>query len=632
MQTLPVTESAEAEDGQLRVSFLPLSVAGRIGFTLMPGRRGRDAEGRMWTRDLEEDVDRLVRVVGVESLVLLVSDSELSAGRAGELSTLAERRGLEVVSAPLARLPRTLPSALLDGIVRRAEAGRTVVLVSADGQGRAPYVAARLLIAQGTAPERALRVLRRLAPSCLTEPAWMDALGLSSAPATRVADPVEARADERFDDEPSRPRWLDGLDEEVEPVEGALAAPSEERPLRTVAAPRAAMLYRSASSSTSTEPASSEAPLDPPWTREDTLFVDGPPPREPLESAPPIRTEPPAPSPAPQVSDLVEREPLRAASYGPLESAFVGALVGAALGDAFGAPLERIEDPERLETATRARALPELAVPPGGRSPVALLSDETQQLELAIETLIEVGRRRLELDVTLERLAERLGRWSTHPRGGHRNPEGGSVELARRLSEGTPWPEVGSNALAGAHGLLRAVPFGLSFSNDPRRAEHWAAAQSRITHRNERSVAAAAALAATLAALTRGEPLTFSLSEGVAAACRYDPSAAARLALALRDADAGVPPSRALEQRRERNTLEVLESAFYVVRRVPDDLEGAVRIAAATPGDSDAVAALTGALIGARLGAGALPQAWVGVLERAEGLEALALALAASRG
>ena len=206
------------------------------------------------------------------------------------------------------------------------------------------------------------------------------------------------------------------------------------------------------------------------------------------------------------------------------------------------------------------------------------------------------------------------------------------MELARRLSEGTPWPEVGSNALAGAHGLLRAVPFGLSFSNDPRRAEHWAAAQSRITHRNERSVAAAAALAATLAALTRGEPLTFSLSEGVAAACRYDPSAAARLALALRDADAGVPPSRALEQRRERNTLEVLESAFYVVRRVPDDLEGAVRIAAATPGDSDAVAALTGALIGARLGAGALPQAWVGVLERAEGLEALALALAASRG
>jgi poly(ADP-ribose) glycohydrolase ARH3 len=272
-----------------------------------------------------------------------------------------------------------------------------------------------------------------------------------------------------------------------------------------------------------------------------------------------------------------------------------------------------------------------VASSPDGGAPAALVSADTQLAEHALETVIEARQRRLELEATLARLAERVGRWHAQPRGGHRSPDPSHLEAAERLARGTPWTEAASNASSGAAGLPRAPAFGLAFSDDLRRAEQWGAAQCRVTHRGREAVAASAALSVGVARLARGERLSVALSEMVAAACRESPRLAARLARALHDADAGVPPAVGLARASAATAADALTMAFFVVRRHPDDLERALREAVMTPGPSSTAAGAVGALLGARLGAGALPPGWLAVLERKDELEARALAAAASR-
>ena len=589
-------------EGQLRVHFLPLSVDGRIGFTLLPGRRGRDPEGRFWTRDLEEDLERMTRVVGADVLLLLTEPDELAASRVPGLVAAAQSRGLEVVERPLSpEAPPDDPRAvapLLERISAEITAGRTVVLVCGDGLGRAPMIAACFLVGEGWSADRALGVIRKLrGPDCL--------------PPGPRADFVAAFADRSSAHRapPSRPAWP-APEPKVEPNDERLASspgPATSRrdagsAVRTVGGAQVAALYGGVAELDPVEPGAAVAEA-----------------AEVVEQLDLARAAPEA--------DVHPRTTLS-----PVESACVGALLGAALGDALGAPLEAIRDRATLVArfGPEGPRAPRLASPPGGGPPLALASDDGQLLELAVETLIEATQRRWELGSTLDRLAERIGRWAEQPRGGHRDPEPSSLESARRLADGVPWAEAGSNGTAGTSHLARAVAFGVAFGQDLRKTERWAGAQSRLTHRAPESVACGAALGVGVARLARGEPVVEALSEMVAAACRLSPRVAARLARALHDADAGVPTEVALDRWTEPTATDALSTAVFVVRRHPEDLEGALREAVTTPGDSDAAGVCVGGLLGARLGAAALPPGWLAVLERRAEREALALALAAA--
>ena len=58
--------------------------------------------------------------------------------------------------------------------------------------------------------------------------------------------------------------------------------------------------------------------------------------------------------------------------------------------------------------------------------------------------------------------------------------------------------------------------------------------------------------------------------------------------------------------------------------RHPDDLRAAVLEGANTPGDSDSIATIAGALLGAHLGFDAIPSDWVTDVERSDELLQLA--------
>jgi len=63
---------------------------------------------------------------------------------------------------------------------------------------------------------------------------------------------------------------------------------------------------------------------------------------------------------------------------------------------------------------------------------------------------------------------------------------------------------------------------------------------------------------------------------------------------------------------------------MFVVARHPQDIRAALLEGANASGDSDSIATLAGALLGARLGLQALPPEWVRDVERSEVLLGLA--------
>jgi ADP-ribosylglycohydrolase len=69
---------------------------------------------------------------------------------------------------------------------------------------------------------------------------------------------------------------------------------------------------------------------------------------------------------------------------------------------------------------------------------------------------------------------------------------------------------------------------------------------------------------------------------------------------------------------------EAIAAAAYILARHADDPREAVLEGANAPGDSDSIATLAGALVGARLGIKALPPEWVRDVERSAELLDLA--------
>jgi ADP-ribosylglycohydrolase len=174
---------------------------------------------------------------------------------------------------------------------------------------------------------------------------------------------------------------------------------------------------------------------------------------------------------------------------------------------------------------------------------------------------------------------------------------------------------------------MRAYPFGLVFADDLARCEAWAVAHSKLTHRDPIALAASAAMAVGVARTVRGESTAHVLSEMVAAACRYSAKTARMMAEALEEAASGVGPEVTLDRNRGWAAHEAIAAAVYVVARHPEDARAAILEGANTPGDSDSIATLAGALVGARVGVAGLPSDWVRDVERAEELTALALSI-----
>jgi len=162
---------------------------------------------------------------------------------------------------------------------------------------------------------------------------------------------------------------------------------------------------------------------------------------------------------------------------------------------------------------------------------------------------------------------------------------------------------------------MRAYPFGLLFADDPERAATWAAEHSRMTHGDPIALAACAAMAKGIALMVSGRP-DGVLDEMVAAAGEHSAKTAAMMKRAIDEGVDGVGPDVSLDRLRSWAAHEAIAAGVYLLARHPDDTRTGIIEGANTPGDSDSIATIAGALLGARNGLESIPAEWVRDVER----------------
>jgi ADP-ribosylglycohydrolase len=301
---------------------------------------------------------------------------------------------------------------------------------------------------------------------------------------------------------------------------------------------------------------------------------------------------------------------------------FCGAILGAAIGDAMGHPTEFMSMWQIREKFGEDGVKGyELRWQTDKGVSYAPYTDDTQMAEIVLRTLIDARSCNWDLHPTMLLMAERFIEWSNNPQGGHRAPGKACLEGCRMLEEGIEWSKAGHRDAGGCGSVMRSFPYGLAFHDDLERAEFWAVEGSKPTHRHPIALAASAAMAVGTALAVHHEPVEKIIDEMVKVAAKYDVHTSQMISDAYADAVYGVEPEETLQDTLQGWAAhEAIAAAVYVFVRHHDDPRAAILEGANANGDSDSIASIAGALVGAWNGLRNLPAQWILELERYEQL------------
>ena len=302
-----------------------------------------------------------------------------------------------------------------------------------------------------------------------------------------------------------------------------------------------------------------------------------------------------------------------------------GCVLGAAVGDALGHATEFMS-PDAIRDRhgpAGVTGFERWGADAAGRR-VALFTDDTQMAECVLRGLVDAGPTP-DREATMADISRRFVAWSRDPIGGHRAPGNACLSGCRALEAGADWRTSGGPTAGGCGSVMRVYPIGLRFAFvDWREREWWAVAQSWPTHRDPIALAASAAMAAAVAGFARGDDDREVFADAIAAAARHDYKTAGMVCRALRAAEDRTPPEAVYDKLRGWAAHEAVAAGLFAAARHLDDPRAAMLEAANTPGDSDSIATLAGALTGARNGLASLPAEWVRDVERGDELLDLA--------
>lgn len=301
----------------------------------------------------------------------------------------------------------------------------------------------------------------------------------------------------------------------------------------------------------------------------------------------------------------------------PLDRA-IGALTGLAVGDALGMPTQNL--PREL-IRRRYGILDDFHPGPDDNEisrgqPAGRVTDDTDQAVILGE-LIVAGHGRADP----HRFAAELLDWERRMRAaGSYDLLGPSTKRALALvAEGVSADETGrwgdTNGAA-----MRITPAGIAVPADPLPGLVDAVEDaSRVTHHTGIAIAGASAVGAAVSSGIDGQPLTVSLRRAVEAARigvtrgSHVPGAdvAERIVRAL-DLVTGREPAEAVEVVYRlvgtgAATQEAVPAALALASLFPDSTFDAARHAASLGGDTDTIAAMTGAVVGAHTGIASVP-------------------------
>ena len=307
-----------------------------------------------------------------------------------------------------------------------------------------------------------------------------------------------------------------------------------------------------------------------------------------------------------------------------------GVIFGAAIGDALGYPVEfRDVRPSSLDKVK-------------GLKHPALYSDDTQMMRAVFEGMLrwsggDVLVRSLSEGNTLadqingaaEEVAEEFIAWSKSPEN-NRAPGNACMTGCYYLELGRHWRKCGAPGSGGCGAAMRAQPYGLFFHEDPERAAFWAAEHALMTHGHPMGQASAGAMAA-MVALALNHPSDPSIIGDVVPliAAKWDVGTANMLREAASTKD---PAEQVLDRWRGWAGHEAVSASLWAFLQHPQSYVKTVLLAVNSPGDSDSLGCMAGALSGAFLGAQGIPTEWIELVEDHQGLETLAQRVAERLG
>ena len=329
-----------------------------------------------------------------------------------------------------------------------------------------------------------------------------------------------------------------------------------------------------------------------------------------------------------------------------LQDRAAGALYGLAVGDALGMPTESLPRPQIV---ARYGPLVEGFQPGAADQPLApglpagTVTDDTEQALLVAHLIIEGNGEIDEADFGLQLLALEEDMRSR----GSLSLLGPSTKRAlAALLAGAPIEETGrAGTTNGA--AMRIAPVGVATpAGDPALLLRRVLMASRVTHHTGVALAGAAAVAAAVSAGVGGASVPEATGAAVAAA-----SQAAGLGHWVAAADVatritwatGLTAGRPVDEVPDLvyalvgtslATQESVPAAFALLAAAPADPWLACRMAASAGGDTDTIAAITGAIGGACHGAAAFPEQARLAVTAVNGLQLdeVAAALLAVRG
>jgi ADP-ribosylglycohydrolase len=333
-----------------------------------------------------------------------------------------------------------------------------------------------------------------------------------------------------------------------------------------------------------------------------------------------------------------------------------GSLFGLAYGDALGKPTEfcRLDEIIRRFGPDGPADLPD----------PALVTDDTQMALAVGEGLVEVlgaGEAGAPGALTAQTLAEvwtrRFVQWAHSPEN-NRAPGMTCLRACGALAAGQPWVKATIPGSKGCGANMRVTPIGLVGGLSSSTRAGAAQLQAALTHGHPTGLAASELTAFATSWLSegmdpaqlpealrdRGERQREVYHHGwLGELWQRGPDASpeafmargwdeclevlGRLEAAVRSGDRDTDPCDATGE--GWIAEEALATGLLCFLLFPDDPRAALRRAALTRGDSDSIAALTGAFAGAALGTEAFPAGWRDRIEYADRLEAVAAVLAA---
>ncbi|MEC3980136.1 ADP-ribosylglycohydrolase family protein [Amycolatopsis sp. H20-H5] len=310
----------------------------------------------------------------------------------------------------------------------------------------------------------------------------------------------------------------------------------------------------------------------------------------------------------------------------------LGAFIGLAVGDALGMPTQSMS---RAQIANRygqvlglVDAIADQPIAPS--MPAGSITDDTEQAILLAHLLIDSDG-----VVDPREFADALVAWEADMvRRGSADLLGPSTKRALSLLEaGVPPEEAGRTGTTNG-AAMRVTPIGVATpASDLDALVDAVVATARVTHNTSLGIAAASAVAAAVSAGIEGASLTEALDAGERAA-----AIGARRGYwsAGGDIAARIHWARGWVTGMDRSTLadavdlvigtsvaaqESVVAAFALAEALGDDPREALRLAAEIGGDTDTVAAMCGAMLGACHGIDGIPAELAETVVKVNGLE-----------